>query len=202
MSNYAAAWVPEQEDRSWDDATRLAAAWVEAWLAKHGGRPVVVAVAKSSVQHGDDPHLDRLVAKGDLATPRSHAGLRPAGPVLAYVPDEAAMALAHRLAHGTALCVVEGFGFRVDGWASEARATDLDTGAPPEPLEPEMQAELDRIKFYGNNGWTNGFGATQSMRHLAAIKPRLPRGFVVSAMAAHGASADGMKRLAKLYDKA
>jgi len=113
------------------------------------------------------PSLHRLLRYADQATPRSLRGVtggQHAVPV--YVPYEDTLALAVQLSREGALGVAEAAGFRVGGWARAVGALDLTTRQVSERFAADIAGQLDRVIFYGNNGWTRGFGADQTLRIL------------------------------------
>jgi hypothetical protein len=199
-TSYAGAWVPDDDPhRDWEDAAALAVDWVLEQAVSLSSRPVLVTNAfgiESNV-----PSLQRLLAYAEQVTPRSRRGVAGSGhAVLAYVPLEDALALAIPLARGGALGVVESSELPVRGWAREVGAVDLTTGQTSEPFGTEVAEELDRVLFYGNNGWTRGFGADQTLRILTDLRRT---GFndadaIVGYVGAHGKSSKAMARLRSL----
>lgn len=202
---YRAAWVPDDDPcRDWEIAAALAVDWVLEQAASLPSRPVLVTNAfgvESSITS-----LQRLLRYADHATPRSRRGFTPyqQHAVLAYVPYEDTLALAMQVARGGALGVVETVEFPLGGWAREVDALDLTTRQAAEPFSTEIGEQLDRVIFYGNNGWTRGFGADQTLRVLTALRRT---GFddlaaIVGFVAARGKSGKAMKRLRTLALKA
>jgi hypothetical protein len=199
-TTYRAAWVPDDDPhRDWEAAAALAVDRVLDDAASNGGRPVLVTNAFGVEQNV--PSLRQLLQHGEQVTPRSRRGARSgSGPVLAYVPYGDALELAVQLARGASLCVVETESFPVSGWARSVGAEDLARGEVAQPFPSEIVKELDRLIFYGNNGWTRGFGANQTSHVLTQLRQS---GFddlaaVVGYAGAYGKSAKAMERLRKL----
>jgi len=201
MADYRAAWVPELEGWDWDDAAELAVEWVERECGQQHMRGLLVTATRDS---GDSvPALMRFAQRHDQATPRSRSRIDRRCPVLVYVPDTKALDFAAGIARGSSLCAVEGF-TRLGGWAREAGAVDLTGRAPvPAPLDPRLTEALDRLHFYGNNGWTRGFGQDQARRVLEQLRVAglLDRDATTGAMLARGHGSEAVKRLRELIDK-
>jgi len=202
MTSYSAAWVPKHDDTDWEDAAALAIAWVTAQGREQGRTPLLVTNgqgAESSV-----PALVTFGSRYGRTTPRS-ARVDGNRPVLAYVPDTRTLDFAAGKAHGSSLCVVEGFGLELAGWARDSGAVDL-TGrsSAPQALDPRLTEALDRLEFHGNNGWTRGFGQDQARRILADLHSArlLDRSVIVGAMLARGSSTKAVQRLEQLIDGA
>jgi hypothetical protein len=101
--------------------------------------------------------------------------------------------------------VVESAQFPLIGWAMETGAVNLLTGEPtPETRTDHQREELDHIHFYGNNGWTRGFGADQALRVLRDLltKEPLPAEVIVGSMLGKGHHGEAVARLAKLIERA
>ena len=84
------------------------------------------------------------------------------------------------------------------GWAVEVGAHNLVTEEPTaDPRDEASIKVLERLHFYGNNGWTRGFGRDQALRILGDhgyIDPSLVLGY----MLAHGHHGKSIERLAAL----
>jgi hypothetical protein len=85
--------------------------------------------------------------------------------------------------------VIEASSYPLIGWAMETKALNLVTGEPTADTRTDYQRkELDRIRFYGNNNWTKGFGADQTLltlRDLLHDDP-LPADVIVGSILARG----------------
>ncbi len=98
--SFEAAWIPFEAGRDPEVADEAACEWAEARAATQDGPVVLVSDNKGDLH--DHPVFARY-RNGRRATPRSsRLGVRP-GAVVAYRPTPQALALAMRLAHGTAL---------------------------------------------------------------------------------------------------
>ncbi|GHE47411.1 hypothetical protein GCM10017673_56590 [Streptosporangium violaceochromogenes] len=200
MQGCRAAWVPEAEDRDWEDAAELAAQWVEAESSAQGARPVVVANGKHSAD--DIGVLSRMARQYGLATPRSRDSARGAGPVLAYVPTLETLELAIRAARNSSLCVVEGVAQPLAGWAAAVNAEDPTNSEPTTPLDSDFIEVLNSLVSYGNNGWGDQFGKQQTQRRLARLpRESLDPDFIASYMMGKGRSAHGAKNLKAIIEK-
>jgi hypothetical protein len=204
-SNYRAAWVPESLETDWETAVELAVEWVEAECADQDAGAVLVTVARDS--GGGVRSLAAFARRHHHTTPLSHERIKGVGPVLVYCPDPKTFAFAADLAHGSSLCVVEGFGTAMRGWAREVGAVDLTTGesSTQEELDPRLAKALHSLEFYGNNAWGDQFGKQQARRILADLRDAglLDAELISGAMQARGRdSARAIKQLGKLMEEA
>lgn len=193
MTVRSLAWVPEAETRPWHEAAELAGRWLRQQASEHGARPGAVTPA---IQGYGIPDVDRI---GWKTSRRSGRRRVPDGrlAVLAYVPDWESLEFAIQLARDGSIVVVEGFGTRVEGWARWNRAVDLTTGQQSEALPDNLIELVKHLAFYGNNGFTRGFGRDQAMRHIQSARPDDTE-LMLGALLAAGQSASGVKRLSKL----
>lgn len=187
------AWVPEAQTRPWPAAAELAATWLRRQASEHGERPGAVTPA---IQEYSIPDVDRL---GWKTSRRSGRGRVPDGRlgVLAYVPDWESLEFAIELARDGSIVVVEGFGTKVEGWARWHEALNLTTGQQSEALPNDLVELVSHLEFYGNNGFTRGFGRDQALRHIDSAQP-VDTELLLGALLAAGQSASGVKRLAEL----
>jgi hypothetical protein len=194
---YTAAWVPDDaEHRPWEVAFGVAADWIEA----QSGQPLLI-----TPRHEQDafPAITRFANTHSATTLRSGRSFRHSGPVLAYVPDYEMMDLATEVASDASLAVVETIEYPMVGWAMEVRAIDLVTGeVTPDTRTDSQRRELDRVFFYGNNGWAPAFDRERATGVLLPLlgEPGMSKGIVVGHMIAKGASGKGVARLAKVID--
>ncbi|MER5424366.1 hypothetical protein [Streptosporangium roseum] len=203
--NYTAAWVPDDDPhRDWDDAARLAVAWVLEQAGREGATPLLVTPHQSQWNAGVES-ITWFAGAYPATTPRSgreRAGSGQ-GPVLVYVPDVDTLQLAVRYARGSALAVVETVSTPLIGWAMEAKAINLLTGEVTPDTRSDSQRELlERVHSYGNNGWTRGFGREQTLRALRGIYERdgLTKDVILGAMAAKGHNGKAVDRLGEVLD--
>lgn len=197
-AEYHAAWVPDDDpQRPWDDAAALGAQWVWAQADEFGSQPLLVTYAFENGVGMDDFHGLQHVT---IRSPGAVTG--PVGrPVLAYVPDESVLALAHRHARKTALCVVESVSFPLHGWAREVGAVNLLNQEVLPALDPSVTDSLDRLHFIGNNGWGDQYGKRDAGRLLTDLREHVDRAEVLGYVLARGASDRGVKNLQKIMDK-
>jgi hypothetical protein len=202
--SYRAAWVPDDDpQRDWEVAAALVVDWALEQAAALSVEPLLIT--NSFGVEGSVPSLQRLLRYADHVTPRSRRAVRPGNlAVVAYVPYDATLALAVQMAHGGALGVVETVAFPISGWARETGAVNLTTGTPAAPFSADIAKQLDRVIFHGNNGWTRGFGADQTLRILTDLRRA---GFddlagVTGFVGALGKSGKSMARLRALALKA
>lgn len=189
----AVAWVPEAETRPWHAAAEFAGTWLRRQASDHGERPGAVTPA---IQDYGIPDVDRL---GWKTSRRSGRRRVPDGrlAVLAYVPDWESLDFAIRLARDGSIVVVEGFGTKVEGWARWHAAVDLTTGQQSQALPDGLVDVVEQLRFYGNNGFTRGFGRDQALRHIQSAQP-IDTELILSALLAAGQSASSVKRLSEL----
>ncbi|MGV9868939.1 hypothetical protein [Rhodococcus koreensis] len=100
--------------------------------------------------HGDDPF--GLFGRERTITPRSDIAPR-GGPVFAHYPDQVAMVTAISRARGAVLAVMEGLQMNLRGWAAATGAIDARTGVATTGVPADVRRLLERIMFYGNNGY-------------------------------------------------
>lgn len=193
MSVRNVAWVPESETRPWGEATELAGAWLRQQASEHGERPGAVTPA---IQGYGLPDVDRLDWKTSRRSGRRRVPDGRLG-VLAYVPDWESLEFATQLAHDGSMVVVEGFGTKVEGWACWHEAVDLTTGQQSAALPDGLVDLVEQVRFYGNNGFTRGFGRDQALRHIQSAQP-VDTELILGALLAAGQSASGVKRLSEL----
>ncbi|MFF3959754.1 hypothetical protein ACFYY1_42310 [Streptomyces sp. NPDC001890] len=201
-----AAWVPDDDpERDWAVAAGLAVDWIRQECAEQGATGVLVLNAFGVEQQ--IPALRRFAAEHTITTPRAsreRAG-RGTGPVFAYVPDAKSLDFAMNLARASSLVVVESaHGFPLKGWARQLGAVDLTRpDAQPEALPPELAAAVDRLDFYGNNGFGDRFGKQQAQRILQDLRGKgiLEREVILGALAARGASDRSVRNLGQLIDQ-
>jgi len=85
----------------------------------------------------------------------------------------------------------------------EVAALNLITGEPTEDIRHEAQRdEFERIHFYGNNGWTSGFGNNQARRILMELQGNslLDRDLLLGCMLAKGHNGRALSRLSEIID--
>lgn len=125
------------------------------------------------------------------------------GPVLAYVPHAEELEFATRLARNSSLAVVETVSFPLGGWAAWVGALDLVAGEVTGPLSEPVTEAIERLKFYGNNGFGDDFGKRMARGILDDIREcdEWGAGLLPGAVLAAGVSDRGVKNLVKLMDK-
>ena len=200
--SYVAAWVPENDPRSWDDAAKPAVEWVLQEAERQKRKPLLVTATQHQWDAGTRS-ITWFAQKFAATTPRSKQLSSFHGPVLAFVPDYETMNLAAHYAKGSSLAVVESDPHPLVGWAMEVKALNLLTGeVTPDPRTEDQRNELDRIHFYGNNGWASGFGRDQATRVLrdllksGDIKSEIVLGYMLAKGHSHK-SIDGLAVLIK-----
>ncbi|MCU0310718.1 MAG: hypothetical protein MUE36_07225 [Acidimicrobiales bacterium] len=194
-----AAWVPERDDMDWDQAAALAIDWVEDRCRDEGGaRAVVVTNTIDSIGHGA---LEQFARAHDHTTRRSR-GARPGRPVLAYCVQLEDLEYAQNLGRRSSLVAVEGFSVPLSGWAAVVGAEDLATGEPAE-YPAELTETVERLAFYGNNGFGDSYGKRQADRIVAGLSGWTADQLSALPAAAVGAgvSAKGAKNLQKLIER-
>lgn len=201
---YSASWVPDDDpERSWDEAADLAVDWLLQEASRRGAAPLLVTPTKSQWTSGADS-IRWLAQNYEAATTRSSRPSRGQGPVLANVPDYDTFHFAADQARGASLAVVESVATPLRGWAMEVQALNLLTGeVTPDTRTKEQRELLGRIHWYGNNGWTTGFGRDQASRVLAELQRQglLDADVVLGYMVAKGHHGKAVDRLEKMLLK-
>lgn len=195
---YRAAWVPDDDpERDWDTASALALRWLDAEASHSGG--TVVLVTHSFDNGAGSQVLSRFTRGRNHLTTRSSSLPGVRGPVLAYVPTSEVLALAIARAQGSALCVVESVSNPVRGWAMVTGAVNLITGET-EVLDERLRQHLDRLKFYGNNGYGPKFDQDRARNVLDDLRTDglLNVDVIVSALAALNVSVRGQEKIREL----
>ncbi|MGC5010126.1 hypothetical protein ACLQ2R_05120 [Streptosporangium sp. DT93] len=203
---YTAAWVPDDDPhRDWEDAAKLAVAWVLQQAKQEGATPLLVTPTQNQWNTGVNS-ITRFAHAYPATTLRSgrEQARRGPGPVLVYAPDFETLDLAVGYARGSCLAVIETRATPLIGWAMEARAVNLLTGEVTADTRTDSQREtLERVRVNGNNGWTRGFGQNQTMRILQGTYGRdgLTKDIILGTMLAKGRHGKAVDRLGKLLDR-
>jgi hypothetical protein len=197
-TDYRAAWVPDDdEERPWDAAADLAASWIRSQAAELHDRPLLVTY---SFQNGDT--IDGFRGMEHVTTRSKGSVTGPVGrPVLAYVPEQRVMALAHRHARKAALCAVESVSFPLHGWARQVGAVNLLDGSTLPPLDPAAVELLEHLQFIGNNGWGDQYGKRDAQRLLPELAQYVDQAEVLGYVLARGAHDGSVQNLSKIADK-
>jgi hypothetical protein len=189
----AVAWVPEAETRPLDEAAAFAGAWLRQQARDYGDR---IGVVTPVIQEYMIDDVDRLGWKTSRRSGRERVPDGTLG-VLAYVPGWDELEFATGLARDGSLVAVEETLTPLEGWARWHQAVDLITGEVTEPLADDLRTVVERLKFYGNNGFARGFGRDQALRVVRDV-PADAHGLVLGALLAAGQRSSGVKRLADL----
>lgn len=99
------------------------------------------------------------------------------------------------------MCVVEGGLFPVSGWAAQVGAADLARpGGEPAALDPLVAEAVERLRFYGNNGYSTPFDRRAARSAVDGLRRdgHLDADQILAAVAAAGVSPRGIRRLAEL----
>ncbi len=203
MSISSVAWVPDDDpERDWSIAAGLATRWVDDRCTKEGASGVLVT---NALNHLGVPELDDFVGRHTRTSrlagqSRVGAGV---GPVLSYVPFVDDLDFAMGLARGSSLAVVETVSFPASGWAAWFQALNLVTGVRTPPLAEPIKGAVDRLEFYGNNGFGDQFGKQQARSILSDLRnvETFDSDLLLGAVLAAGVSARGVKNLGRLIDK-
>lgn len=195
-----AAWVPDDEpQRDWAVAADLAVRWVEARCREEQASGVLVT---NTLDHLGIPDLQAFAARHAHTTRRSDRDRVGAGvgPVLAYLPGIEELEFAMGLARRSSLAVVESVEFPLRGWAALLAAENLLTGEATPPLPDKVNDAVERLKFYGNNGFGDPFGKKQARSVLNDLRDagELDPGVLLGAILAAGVPARGVKNLDSL----
>lgn len=204
MSNtgdYRAAWVPEDDPyRDWNDAAAPAVAWIEKEARDQGKHAVLVTNTFNGATF--DTPLARYTRPHHHFTPQGTRPSMRSVPVVAFVPDMRTLEFAIRLAGNSSLCIIETSSDPVSGWAAVTGAVNLLTGEHAK-LDATVAKHIDRLAWYGNNGYGDSFGkknAGHALDDLAEAGVTDP-GFIVSALAAKRISLNGQENIRKLIGR-
>jgi hypothetical protein len=198
------AWVPDDDpQRGTDVRTELAVQWVEERCVEEGATALLVLTQRGAEK--EVPSLARFADRVTTPKARSTRVRDSDGPVLAFMPDAKSLDYATSLARRSSLAVVEATSiFPLRGWAALIRAVDLSRpDASPEPLDDRVTAAVQRLKLYGNNGYTNEWDRTNAGRVLSDLRGAglLDKDLVLGAVAATDVvSPEGLMRLGQLID--
>ncbi len=200
ISLLSVAWVPDDDPtRDWEVAARLAAAWVDDRCQHEGATGVLLT---NTMDYLGVPALDVFAARHVRTSPRparQRAGTG-VGPVLSYVPHEKELETAMNLARGSSLGVVETVSFPLLGWASWFEAWDLVRQEPTPPLPESVRECVERVAFYGNNGFGDQFGKRQAQSILERLDEpaRKASALLPGALIAAGVSPRGIRNIRQL----
>ncbi len=200
ISLLSVAWVPDDDPtRDWEIAARLAAAWVDDRCQHEGAIGVLMT---NTMDYLGVPTLDVFAARHVRTSPRAarqRAGTG-VGPVLSYVPHEKELEMAMNLARGSSLAVVETASFPLLGWASWFEAWDLVREETTPPLPESVRECVERLAFYGNNGFGEQFGKRQAQSILERLDEpaRKASALLPGSLIAAGVSPRGIRNIRQL----
>lgn len=203
MSPNTFAWVPDNDPtRDWSIAAAWAVDWVDERCRVEGASGVLVT---NTMSHLGVPELNAFERRNTRTSRRAGRARVPdgEGPVLAYVPHAEELEFAARLARNSSLGVVETVSFPLGGWAAWVGAFDLVAEEVTGPLSDSVVEAIERLKFYGNNGFGDDFGKRMARGILEDIceSDEWSAGLLPGAVLAAGVSDRGVKNLGKLMDK-
>jgi len=203
MTPLAFAWVPDDDPtRDWGVAAGWAVRWVDERCRMEGATGVLVT---NTMSHLGVPELDRFEQRNSRTSRRAGRARVPRGegPVLAYVPHAEELDFATRLARNSSLGVVETVSFPLGGWAAWLGAFNLVTEEFTGPLDTAVAEAVERLNFYGNNGFGDDFGKRMARSILEGLtdRPEWSAGLLPGAVLAAGVSDRGVKNLEKLMTR-
>lgn len=204
MKPLAHAWVPDDDPtRDWSTAAGWAVEWVDERCRLENASGVLVT---NALNHLGVPELDAFEQRHARTSRRAGRARVPEGdgPVLAYVPHAEDLEFAMRLAQNSSLGVVETVSFPLGGWAAWVGALNLTTGEVTSPMSSVVTDAVERLEFYGNNGFGDDFGKRMARTILDELVDthEWRVGILPGAVLAAGVSAHGVINLARLIDKA
>lgn len=203
MNFSSVAWVPDDDpQRDWETAASLAADWVNEKSAQSGASAVLVTNALNHLNVPSLENFERRHSRISRLASRTRVGSGE-GPVLSYVPEAEDLLFAMGLARNADLAVVEGGLFPLQGWAAWYEAYDLVRDEPTPPLPDPIREAVDRLKFYGNNGFGDPFGKQEARVTLGRLQGEgvLDMPLILGAALAAGLRARAIKNLEGLADK-
>ena len=108
--------------------------------------------------------------------------------------------MAMSLARHSSLGVVETVSFPLLGWASWFEAWDLVRQEPTPPLPESVRECVERLAFYGNNGFGDQFGKRQAQSILEQLDEpaRKASALLPGALIAAGLSPRGIQNIRRL----
>lgn len=202
MKFSSVAWVPDDDSqRDWSVAAGLATHWVRERCNEEGASAVLVTNALDYLGVAELDDFERQYTRTSRRAGRNRVQ-RGVGPVLSYVPYAEDLEFAMRLARNSSIAVVETVAFPIGGWAARLGAWNLVANRKTPPLTEAVRDAVDRLKFYGNNGFGDRFGKRQAQSILGGLRTDgvLDRDVLLGAVLAAGLSARGTANLAGLLD--
>lgn len=199
----AFAWIPPSAGHAitLEDAAAVAMEWAEEQTATASGLPAVL-VTDLKDEYAHQAPFTRYA--GRHITPRSSRLTVEPGAVIAHNPTYTALELAMTTARGIPLAVVGLLPapWWLDGWAAAVGARDLLSGEVT-ALDPRLSEPMESILFYGNNGYSRGWGRDGAQRALDEIRAAglLDHDMIVSALAGLGMPARHQDVISKMIDK-
>lgn len=200
MNLSSVAWVPDDDSqRDWNVAAGLAARWVDDRCNEEEASGVLVT---NTLDHLGVPELEDFERRHSRTSRLASADRVGSGrgPVLSYVPRAEELQFAMDLARDSSLAVVETISFPLSGWAAWFEAWNLVDDQPTPPLPEAIKKAVDRLKFYGNNGFTDQLGKKQARSIVSDLLPssEFDINFLPGAVLAAGVPARGVKNLRTL----
>jgi len=183
-----------------DEAARVAVGHVLDQARRSHAEPGVVATDLDPLRQGP-PALVAFAKTYPVSTPKVRALPSGSRPVLAWAPDYESLTLAATATGGSLLVVVQTAKPSLLGWAMHTQAVDLTTmSVTVDTRSAAVLADLERLKWAGNNGWTDEAGRQQAQQILQALAGRdeLDRDVVLGTMLAMGVHHKNLARLDKL----
>jgi hypothetical protein len=195
------AWITLADyHASPDEAARVAVGHVLDEARRSHTEPGVVATDLDPLRQGP-PALVAFAKTYPRATPKLRGLPGGSRPVLAWAPDYETLSLATAATGGSLLVVVETAMPSLLGWAMHTQAVDLTTmSVTVDTRSAAVLADLERLKWAGNNGWTDEAGKQQAEQTLQSLAERkeLDRDVVLGTLLAMGVHHKNLTRLDKL----
>jgi hypothetical protein len=195
------AWITLADyHASPDEAARVAVGHVLDEARRSHTEPGVVATDLDPLRQGP-PALVAFAKTSPRSTPKLRGLPGGSRPVLAWAPDYETLSLATAATGGSLLVVVETAMPSLLGWAMHTQAVDLTTmSVTVDTRSAAVLADLERLKWAGNNGWTDEAGGQQAEQILQSLAERkeLDRDVVLATLLAMGVHHKHLARLDKL----
>ena len=172
-TNFEAFWLPAfDSDADPDEVLAVGFDWLRRAEREQGTRGVLAMHATS--MRRNRPAL--AAAPWEIISPRSRAGYRMGGPVLAGWPPERTLELAEQMAVRSSLCVIPWEMADITAWIERTGATCL-VGGFDAPARQALPVEVEEalrhvVAFGGHNGFLGGGEKETAIRAFHVIARR------------------------------
>ena len=205
-SNFEAFWLPAFDSTADpDEVLDVGFDWLRRTERTQGARGVL-AMHSTSMRRNRSAIA---AAPWEIVSPRSRAGYRIGGPVLAIWPPEEVLELAEQMATRSSLCVIPWQMADIAAWIERTGATCLVEGFDT-PVRTSLPADIEEelrhvVAFGGHNGFLGGGEKEIAIRAFHGIARRQDapsREGIEDYLRSSGeVNADGVRRAGKWYEE-